>query len=249
MDTGAGYFAGGVEARQGGAAEDVGVDSAHGVVSGGTDGSRRGFEIDAVAETGLIDAWEAAAHEAGGKMSEIQKDAGVVAGSEGAGVGGGAKFEHDGARDDIARREFFQGMIALHEALAAGVAKISAFAAQRFAQQETRSVGNVERSGMELDELDVGDGRAGSIGASDAVAGRDIGIRGVFKDAAEAASREKRSTRLDENGCAGRFIERGDADHFAVVGEQIGHGGETLEGDVFERGGVLTQSSNDLAAS
>ena len=50
-------------------------------------------------------------------------------------------FARNGARHYVARSEFKQRMIALHEALAFVVAQVSAFAAKRFREQKAGSAG------------------------------------------------------------------------------------------------------------
>ena len=68
-----------------------------------------------------------------------------------------------------------------HEPLAIRIDAAGALAAQRFGQQKSRLPGNVQRGRMKLDELEIGDARAGAIGHRHAVAGRD---------AADSSSRE-----------------------------------------------------------
>ena len=80
-------------------------------------------------------------------------------------------------------------MIALHEALAAIVAQIRAFAAQRLGEQKARGTRQRQRRGMELVELHVGELGAGLRGERDAVAGGHGGIGGVGVDLARAARR------------------------------------------------------------
>ena len=70
-------------------------------------------------------------------------------------------FAGDGAGDHVARGQFEQRVVALHEALAAVVAQIRAFAAQGFGEEEARRAGKRERGGMELIELHVGEFGAG----------------------------------------------------------------------------------------
>ncbi len=88
-------------------------------------------------------------------------------------------------------------MVALHEALAAIVAQVRAFAAQRFGDEEARRAGQRERGGMELVELHVGEFGAGQRGECDAVAGGYGGIGGVGVDLARAAGGDEDGARGD----------------------------------------------------
>ncbi len=97
-------------------------------------------------------------------------------------------FASDGASHDIARGEFEQWMIALHEALLLVVAQPRSFAAQGFAQQEARHAGQTEGGGVELIELHVSDGGAGPPCHGDAVASGHGRIGGVAVDLARAAA-------------------------------------------------------------
>ena len=93
VDTGAGHFAGGVEAGDGGEAVEICVDAAHGVVGRGVDGGGLLGEIEAVAEAGLVDAGEMVLHDAGAEVGHDQKHVGGA---------GAAHFADDGAADDVA---------------------------------------------------------------------------------------------------------------------------------------------------
>jgi hypothetical protein len=88
-------------------------------------------------------------------------------------------FAGDGAGDDIARGEFELGMVTLHEALAAIVAKIGSFTAESLGQQEARRTGQREGGGVELVELHVGQFGASSDGEGDSIAGSYGGVGGV----------------------------------------------------------------------
>ena len=68
----------------------------------------------------------------------------------------------------------------------------AAFAAHRLADQKGLGLGMIEAGGMELDELHVGDRRAGALGHGHAVAGGDVRIGGVEIDLAAAAGGQQR---------------------------------------------------------
>ena len=65
MNAGIGGFSGGVEAGDRGAPPKISLHATHHVVSGGTDWSKVGCEIEAVAEAGGVNAREAFLQEFG----------------------------------------------------------------------------------------------------------------------------------------------------------------------------------------
>ena len=87
------------------------------------------------------------------------------------------------------------GSIAAMNALAVGVHEPRALAAQRLRQQEPRLPRHVQRRRMKLDELEIGDARAGVVRDRDAVAGRDRRIRRLAEHLPRAAGREQRTRR------------------------------------------------------
>ena len=88
-------------------------------------------------------------------------------------------------------------MVSLHEPLARRIAQISALAAQRLGKQESRRPFHVQRGGMELDKLDIGDLRARAPGHRHAVSGGDLGIGGFAVDASESAGSQQHRLRPD----------------------------------------------------
>ena len=82
----------------------------------------------------------------------------------------------DLARDHIAGCELCERVHAEHEALLVAVEQVGALASQRLGDQESRATIVVERGGMELHELHVGDLGARTPRSCDAVAGRDGGL-------------------------------------------------------------------------
>src|SRR4029077_10862535 len=97
-------------------------------------------------EAGFVDAREAMADEIGVARREIEPDV------RGAGT---THLGHDGARDDVARGEIEEWVIALHERFAVFVPENGAFAAQGFGEEKARRTFDVEGGGVELNELDV----------------------------------------------------------------------------------------------
>ena len=97
----------------------------------------------------------------------------------------------DAPRHHVARRQLAPGVVALHERFAGLVAQDSALAAQRFRDEEVLRLRVVQAGGVELDELEVGDGGAGAKSHREAVAGRDVGVRRIEIHLAAAARCQK----------------------------------------------------------
>lgn len=240
MDAGAGDFAGGVEAGDGGLSIQTGGDAAHGVVGGGEDGAGLAVEVDAVSEAGGVDARETIFDEIGAAAGEVEED-----------VGGAVAFHFgdDGAGDDVARGEVAEGVVAFHEAFAAEVEEAGAFTAEGFGEEEAGRAGDVEGGGVELDEFEVADGGAGAPGHGDAVAGGDIGISGVLEDAAETAGSEQDGAGAEFDAAGVAFVESESAGDGAVgVEEEVGDGGEAEESDAGDGDGFVVEGAGDLAA-
>ena len=92
------------------------------------------------------------------------------------------------AGDDVARREVLDGGgVALHEALARGVAQDAALAARALGEQDAEA-GQAGR--VELEELHVLQRQALAPDDADAVAGEGVRVRGGLVDLAEAAGGE-----------------------------------------------------------
>ena len=101
-------------------------------------------------------------------------------------------FRLDGTADDIARCEFAEFMVFLHEAFAADGEEFSAFAAHCLGDEEMRRAVKKERRRMELHEFHVNEFAPGSPRRSDAVAGGDFGVRCAGIETAEPACRQNR---------------------------------------------------------
>ena len=95
---------------------------------------------------------------------------------------------HHAAAHDVARREVLDGRgVALHEALARGVAQDRALAARALGEQDAEPG---EAGRVELEELHVLERQALAPDDADAVAGEGVRVRGGLVDLAEAAGRE-----------------------------------------------------------
>jgi 3-dehydroquinate synthase len=159
------------------------------------------------------------------------------------------QLRHDCARNNVARRKFSHRVIALHESLAGSVAEIRAFSAQRLTQQKAWSSWGVQRRGMELDELDISDLRAGAPRASNSIASCDIRVRCVVKDTAQTARRKQDRTRFSDDHRLRTLIECADACDLAVVFQEVGDRREAFQRNVRLLLGTVSKRAYDLAAS
>ena len=156
-------------------------------------------------------------------------------------------FPCDGARDDVAGREFKQRMIALHEALAARVAQICTLAAQRFREEKARHPGQAERRGVELVELHVGDLGAGTVSHGDSVSGGHGGVGRVAIDLACSSAGQQHGARA--NGVQIVLtVEQPRAGHSVVFNDQIRGSGPFKQRNVLVLAGVRQERPADFGA-
>ena len=119
------------------------------------------------------------------------------------------------ARHHVAARQVLGvGRVALHEALAVLVDEEAALAAHAFGDQHARAV---HAGRVELPELHVLQRNAGARRHAEAVAGVDEGVGAGVEDAARAAGGEQRRLGLQDGDLAGLHLQRGDAEHRAVL--------------------------------
>ena len=137
-------------------------------------------------------------------------------------------------------------MVALHEALAMRVEQPRAFAAQRLGDQEARRSFDMQRGGMELDELQIADLRAGAIGHRHAIAGRHVGIGGVQKNVAQPAGSQQDGARV--HGVEARFAVPQERAGHAIVEKQIDGRGVTAKRHIGKRRGLAVERLRDFAA-
>ena len=184
----------------------VGRDAAHRVVRGRQHRHRLGVRLDAeVGARELGDVGQLLVDDRGLEVGDVEVEVVVVR----AGAAALADLERHRAGDDVARREVLQGRrVALHEALAAGVAQDRALAACGLGQQdaEAREPGRVE-----LEELHVLERQALAPDDADAVTGEGVRVGGGLEDLAEAAGREDDRLALEDVQLAGRELVRDDA--------------------------------------
>ena len=140
-------------------------------------------------------------------------------------------FVVDGARDDVARREFGARVELRHEAFAVGQQQQAAFAAHRFGDQERFRVRVKQAGRMELIELHVRDATAGAPRHRDAVAGRAVRIAGIEVHLARAAGCENHARRLEHFDVIGLLVVDVGADAAIRRAAELG-GGDQVDGDV-----------------
>src|SRR5690606_33689264 len=118
-----------------------------------------------------------------------------------------------GTRYEVARSQILErGRVALHETLAVLIEQDAAFAAYAFGNQHARAG---HAGGVELPELQILQGQAGTRGHAQAVAGIDEGVGGSGPDAARSAGCQHRLLGFQNVDFAGFHFERRNAQHVA----------------------------------
>ena len=232
VDRDAGDLAGGVEARDLGAALDVGLDAAHRVVVAGLDVDRLLGDVhpgEVLADEhdlaqGLVDAL--ARHD-----RDVERDGAV---REAAAL---VDLGLLGAADDVARGQLhLVGRVLLHEALALGVQQVGTLAARALGDQEALAR---QRRRVVLDHLHVHQLRPDAVGLGDPVAGADQGVGGRLPDLAVAAAGEDHGLGAEQLHRAVADVAADGADAVAlVIDGQRGREVLLVAGDVV---GVLHQ--------
>ena len=144
---------------------------------------------------------------------------------------GGPQLPEDPLRDHVAGCQLGQFVLADHEALAVRVDEVGTLAAQRLRHQrllvDDGRTAEVQRRGVELDELDVGDHRTGPKRHRHSVAGGDHRVRGDREDLAHAAGRQYHRAgehRTDTLlGTLAEHVQRHPAGPAGRVLEQVDH--------------------------
>lgn len=179
VKAGARAFADGIQAADRRLAVGVDLDAATQVVGRGSDRDVVAGDVDAKAETVLINVGEMALGLLGVLVGDVEID--MIVAVE-------LHLAVDGARHDVARSEREPRVILVHELLAAEVAEHGAISAHGLGDEERRAVaGMIEGRGMELDELHVLHCALGAVDHRDAVAGGDEGVGRGGVDGATAA--------------------------------------------------------------
>ena len=155
-------------------------------------------------------------------------------------------LRHNGARHHIARSQFLERVIALHEPIAIGVSQVCPFAAHGLRNQKPRRALEVQRRGVKLHELDIGDLRARPVGHRHAVAGSYGGIGGIQEHAPQPAGRQQDRARADRNVAHGLGVVERRAAH-SLGQQQIGGGRIAAKRHVGKRGRLVVERARDLA--
>ena len=177
-------------------------DAAHMIVLSGLDRDRLARRVDAGRAAGRRDDRKARRELSADRFARVEKHTMAL-----------RSPPPDGARDDVARRQFRAGRIE-HEPLAAFVDQRRARAAHRLADERHRPRGDVERGRVELHELHVGERGAGPRGQRHALAEAAERIGALFEEAADPAGRnhdpagrqQRRPSRSDGEDAANRVV-------------------------------------------
>ncbi len=143
----------------------------------------------------------------------------------------GARVEPDGppplllfedrAGNDIARGQLGVGMDGEHKTLAEIVHEGCSFAPDRLGDQRHRVAPDGKRRRVELNELHVGEHRAGPRGHRDTVAGRFYGVGRKSIEAAHSAGGEHDGGCRERDELAGRILARAHAVDAISVDQEI----------------------------
>lgn len=183
----AGDLASRKQARDAGAPGKVGVHAAAQVVGRGTHRQPVAAKVESCTRARLSDAGKAVCRPA--RIQVRQRQVHRTAGAFG--------LAHHRRGNDVARCKIAPAVVACHEGVAVAVDEAPAFAADGFRHEETRGARHVQHGGMELDELEIADARAGAPRQREAVAAGDVRIGGFLKDLTGAACGQQHRTRVD----------------------------------------------------
>ena len=198
MDSRAGHLAARVEPRNRSAPVQIGDDAAADVVRRGHHGNRIVEHVVPELENAARDVGKSPEQEALPQTREIQEHE-LVAAPLHLGV--------DGAGDHVPRGQLVQAVVAVHEGLPVRGQELCAFTAHRFRDEEGLGVRVEEARGMELDELEVRDGRARAERGRQPVPGRDVGIRRVEVRLSRTAGGEHGGARRERADRAAAPVE------------------------------------------
>ena len=208
VHAGARHLADREEAWHGGLAPGVGAHAPHHVVGRGGDGDAVDGHVEPRLLAGAIDLGEARREPGGVFLRDVEQH--VV----------GAGLDHLavlGERHHVPRRQLRALVVTRHEPLAAGVVEQGPLAAHRLRDQEYRRARQPQRSGVELRELQVHHLRAAGVGKRDAIAGRDVRVRGHAVHLPGTAGGEHDVARLVRGTAAIPAVEHLDTDGAPVV--------------------------------
>lgn len=238
VQTGGGDFASAPQAGERGLAVNVGGDAADHVVGSRSDGDGVAGDVQPELATDLADVREPSSDVLGGEMGQVEIHARVL---------GGFHLAGNGQADNVTRSEF-QAVVEIgHEADAADVAEVRAFAADRLGDEVPGTAGDVQHGGVKLHELHVAELRPGPEGNGVAVAGGDGGVGGLAEDLARSAGGQDGLLGPHE-GFAVLGIPHQCPAALAVDGEQVDDERPFPKGKVGLIAGSLNEGPHDLFA-
>ncbi len=106
----------------------------------------------------------------------------------------------------------------------------------------------MQSGGMELHELDIANLGARAPGHGDAVSGGHVRVGGLEVHVSQTAGSEQDGAREDGTAFARHFVEDHGAADRAIVHQQVGDGGITLEADAGQGRGFAVKREGDFAA-
>ena len=239
-------FANRKEAPDGGFAIHISIHASALVVGGGHDRNGGFRNIQTGPEAGLVDGRKAGLDEVCRFVCDVEVDT----------LGAAAfHFGIDGTGHNVARSEFLLWVLVLHETPSALIDQNASLAANGLRNQERFDRGMVKAGGMELDELHIRDHRTGAPRHRHAVAGRDIGVRGVEVDLPTTAGGEHGDIAAEGFHHAGGLVENIDSEAAVLAGVTEFPRGDEVHGHVvlhdLDRGvggDLLEEAGFDFAA-
>ena len=212
VDASRSRFSRGIQPGKGSAALQIGLYSAHHVVCRGAHRSQVACQVQSKTLASLVNSGEAFRQELLALLCQVQVNVCALR---------ALHLADDGACHHVARRQLLRFVIFLHKTLQPDVAQHTAFAAQRFRQQKPWRSLDGQRCGMKLDELHVGQHRAGIVCNGHAVAGGHVRIGRLAIDLPQSAGGKQHRARPQfVQGTIG-FIDEAQSSNLAALQDQF----------------------------
>jgi hypothetical protein len=237
VDAGAGNLSGCKQSRQRSPAPFVGFDTTHHVVRRWANRNRIASEIETETTASFRNRRKPPMHVRGIQMCQREEH----------GAASSFDFTGDVTCDDVPRRQVARGMMPDHERITTLVDQSRALTTQRLGYQESRSVGQVERRGVELHELQVGDACAGMKSERNTVASRHGRVGRFAKDLPGAARRKQSRVRPDLVRLSA-LVEIPRSERDAALDDQLGHERMIDGRQRWQSANALMQDAPDLPA-
>src|SRR5438128_1406934 len=246
VQTGGGFASGKKTWNGGLGGFGIHANATHHVVAGGADFHRafRDVHVGQFLEL-VIHAGEFLLHVFSGLMRDVEISAAMF------GAAAFFDFGVDGARNDIARREFHAlGVVSFHEAFAHFIAQDAAFTADGFGDKNALDAGWPDHSGgMELDKLHVHKLGASFVSEGHAVTGVLPGVGSDAPGFADAAGGDDNGLRFENNEAAGFTPVSKGAGHAATVGQKASDGALHVHVDALVDAAVLKGTNHFKAGA